>query len=178
MESSNELSKAPPIVSGMVVSTPQPSKMDELANLGNQGKKALGANNFDGDKKQRWKLLMQATGPDSIQGQTLIGELVRVKYWYAHTVIGEDKKTGEVVEYPRIVLISKDGVCVRFCSQGILDWLQYVVAYNGEGAFDPEVVGQVARVKASGTNFVLTMRDPPEEEEEKKPLPKPLPAKK
>lgn len=157
MTTENELSKAPAIVQGMVVASQPQSKIDQLGELSPGGRKAIGANNFDGDSKQKWRLLMLATGPGSEQGANLVGEVIDIKYWYAHRVSKMDPKTGEVDEFPRIVFIdSKCERAVWFCSNGILEWLQNAISFNGEGVFAPSLRGEVVRIKTPmGYTFKL-----------------------
>lgn len=124
--------------------------------IGGAGSPRLAAHNFDGTSLHQLGLELTATGPDSLSGGDMVGQKIKVKYWYAHNVEIEDKD-GQLINTPRVVLIAADGTAVRFASSGVFDTLRMVVKYYGRKPFVPEMVCEIKQVKTRKGNKMLVL---------------------
>ena len=138
---------------GIVINHDDRSDMDII---GGRESPLIVAHNFSGPPEQQMALEMAATGPDSLAGGEMIGQMVEIEFWYAHRVTIEGKD-GELVDCARTVLITKEGVAIRFVSQGVYDALRLLVKYYGRKKFDPPLKMVIKSVKCGAKNHMLTL---------------------
>jgi len=92
--------------------------------------------NFDGDKRNQWRLSTIAVGADAKEGSKMDGEIIDLRYYYCHVVRMVSQKTGDEMDAYRTVLFSKDGTAWRFVSTTVIDALDNIRAMFGNGPYD------------------------------------------
>ena len=116
-------------------------------------------NNFDGTPINRWDLELLSTGADCLKGSEMIGEKIRIKYYYLHRVELADQHTGEIISTIRTVLISPDRIAVAFISEGIAKSLYSTITHLGKGPYDPPLEVSVRQISTgSGRRYYLLER--------------------
>lgn len=130
--------------------------MDDMDVIGGRDTPNVVAHNFSGPPEAQMALEMSATGPESLAGGEMVGQMIEVEHWYAHRVTIEGRD-GELVDCARTVLITPEGVAIRFVSQGVYDALRLLVKYYGRRRFSPPLKMVIKKVKCGKTNHMLTL---------------------
>lgn len=92
--------------------------------------------NFAGDARESFAFRMKcinATGG----GDSAIGQVLTVRYWFVHEVEFIHEETGEVVKTFRTVLVSPTGDATAFVSQGVVNGVRQIFSEFGLEALDP-----------------------------------------
>lgn len=131
-------------------------EMTDMDLIGGSSVQRVSADNFDGDNQNRMRLELIARGPDSLSGSDLVGKIIEIEYWYAHSIEVEDDG-GQLVQCPRICLIGPDGAAVKFASQGVFDVLRMIVKYYGRKRFAPPIRCLVKEVRTRKARKMLTL---------------------
>lgn len=97
------------------------------------------ATNIREKGREGLRLAMKASNQPTIpiEGATSIS--FKMKWYYCHSVPLVNQRTGEVDDRVRIVLISPEGETVSCCSTGVLDSLDMIRRFEGDGPYDPPV---------------------------------------
>ena len=103
--------------------------------------------NFDGDKMSQWRLSSMATNGQSMNFDDLDDGKFTIKYWYVHTAQVTRQETGELIDVPRVVLMSGDHRSVAFMSVGVMESLMQLVEFMGGGPYDPALTVQFRKIK-------------------------------
>jgi hypothetical protein len=130
--------------------------MDDMDIIGGSSIQRVSADNFDGDNMNKMRLELIARGPDSLSGSDLVGKVIEIEYWYAHSIEVEDDG-GQLVQCARVCLIGPDGAAVKFASQGVYDVLRMIVKYYGRKRFNPPIRCLVKEVKTRKARKMLTL---------------------
>ena len=64
-----------------------------------------------------------------------------------HTAQITKPETGQVIDVPRIVLLSDDLRSLQFTSVGIMDSLMQLVEFMGEGPYSPPLEVRIRKIK-------------------------------
>ena len=83
------------------------------------------------------RLAMKAASQPTVPVEGAMQVPFPVRWYYCHSVPLVNQVTGEVDDRVRIVLISPDGETCSCCSTGVLDSLDLIRRYAGDGPYDP-----------------------------------------
>lgn len=111
-------------------------------------------------------LLMKCTGQPTVPSDTLDGVPFPVKFYYAHMVELANQRTGEIESRVRLVLVSPEGETCSFVSQGVIDSLDLIRRFKGDGPYNPPLKVKVTRQKTRSQNIVLRLEFVPNEHAE------------
>ena len=120
------------------------------------------ATNIDLAGDEAFALVLKAQNQPTIPGESLEQTPFPVKYYYAHQVELTNQRTGEVEERTRLVLISPELETCSFVSGGVLDSLDLLRRFKGDGPYDPALRVMAARQKTRGGNVMIRLEYVPE----------------
>lgn len=119
-----------------------PAKTSELPTLAGNRE----WHNFDGTPKNRWRLkaLCQSCAQSADE---IGGEIIPIKYWYAHEVQLYREETKTTVNAIRVCLVRPDCSCVAFVSEGVFKSLVSMCEAMGNGPYEPPLEVQIEKIK-------------------------------
>ncbi len=135
------------IPSSTDLAPPRSMVADVLAGIEGVGQVYRSADNFDGPTNNQLTLASLATGGGAESGDDFIGKEFTFKYWFLQPIELVDAKTGEVTIAPRVVLISKEGQAISYCSFGIARSLDIILKYKGFKSLGDGVTVEIKRRK-------------------------------
>lgn len=102
-------------------------------------------------------LVMKCQSQPTVPTDSMLNVPFPCKYYYAHPVEMNDQRTGEVLDRVRLVLVSPEGETCSFVSQGVIDSLDIVRRFKGDGPYNPPVRFKVSRQATRRGNTVLRL---------------------
>ncbi|HET6917663.1 MAG TPA: hypothetical protein VFH56_16370 [Acidimicrobiales bacterium] len=115
------------------------------------------ATNIDLVGDEAFALVLKAQNQPTVPTESVEQTPFPVRYYYAHQVELANQRTGEVEERTRLVLISPELETCSFVSGGILDSLDLLRRFKGDGPYDPPLCVLAARQKTRGGNTMLRL---------------------
>ena len=103
------------------------------------------------------RLAMLASSQPTMPIDQATGKPFPMKWYYCHAVPLVNQQTGEVDDRVRIVLISPDGQTVSCCSTGVLDSLDMIRRYEGDGPYDPPIMVKFAEQRTRQNRKILRL---------------------
>lgn len=120
------------------------------------------ATNLDLVGDAAFALVLKAQNQPTVPSESVEKTPFPVKYYYAHQVELTNQRTGEAEERTRLVLISPEHETCSFVSAGVLDSLDLLRRFKGDGPYDPPLRVMAARQKTRGGNTMLRLEYVPE----------------
>lgn len=95
------------------------------------------ATNARDSGREGLRLAMKAASQPTVLVEGAMQIAFPMRWYYCHAVPLVNQLTGEIEDRVRIVLISPEGETCSCCSTGVLDSLDMIRRYAGEGPYDP-----------------------------------------
>lgn len=102
-------------------------------------------------------MAMRCTSQPTVPGESVVLTPFPVRYYYAHGIELTDQRTGEVQSRVRIVFVSPEGETTSFASDGVLDSLDMIRRFIGDGPYDPPVRVRAVKVATRRGNTVTKL---------------------
>lgn len=113
--------------------------------------------NFTGSAHEVWKALAKCSG-SGVKGQDdQPKDGIAVRNFMAHTVEMVNRKTGEITNPARIVLVTPEGDCYAFVSDFLGDSIDLIIASFGIGPWEPPIKLRVNESPTRSGFKVLTI---------------------
>lgn len=102
-------------------------------------------------------MAMRCTSQPTVPGEECVRVPFSVKYYYAHAVELTDQRTGEVQSKVRLVFVNPEGETTSFASDGVLDSLDMIRRFLGDGPYDPPLKIKAVKVATRRGNTVTKL---------------------